>query len=78
MLKYTLLTINALIQTLVLLFLNVALFVLAILALFAGDFTMFVVLLSLNSILAHTAIPGAIKKNNDLAAEIRKQKQKLP
>lgn len=78
MLKYTLLAINALIQTLVLIFLHVTLFVLAILALLAGDFTMFVVLLSLNSILAHTAIPGAIKKNNDLAAEIREYNQKLP
>lgn len=76
MTKYTLLTINALIQTLVLIFLNVALFVLAILALFAGDFTMFVVLLSLNSILAHTAITGTTKRNRELSDEIRNSRDR--
>ena len=71
MLKYNLLAINALIQTLVLIFLNVALFVLAILAIFSGDFTMFVVLLSLAYILAHTAVTGATKYNNELSASIK-------
>lgn len=66
MLKYTLLAINALIQTLVLIFLSVALFVLAILTLLAGDFTMFVVLLSLNYILAHTAVDGTTKRTQEL------------
>lgn len=74
MLKYSLLTINAIIQTIVLIFLNVALFVLAILALLAGDFTMFVVLLSLAYILTHTAVTGETKYNNDLADEIRRYK----
>ena len=71
MTKYTLLAISALIRSLVLIFLYVALFVLAILALLAGDFTMFVVLLSLAYILAHTAIPGATKHNNDLSDSIK-------
>lgn len=70
MLKYTLLSINALIQSFVLIFLNVALFVLAILALLAGDFTMFVVLLSLAYILTHTAVTGATKQNRELSDAI--------
>ena len=72
--KYTLLAINALIQALVLIFLSVALFVLAILAIFSGDFMMFVVLLSLNYILTHTAVTGATKQSRDLSDEIRKHK----
>lgn len=74
MTKYTLLAINALIQSLVLIFLNVALLVLAILAIFAGDFTMFVVLLSLTYILVHTAVNGAAKHNRDLTDEINRFK----
>lgn len=74
MTKYTLLAINALIQALVLIFLSVALFVLAILTLLAGDFTMFVVLLSLNYILTHTAVTGATKQSRDLSDEINKSK----
>ena len=74
MTKYTLLAINALFQALVLIFLTVALLVLAILAIFAGDFTMFVVLLSLNYILTHTAVTGAAKHNRDLTDEINRFK----
>lgn len=74
MTKYTLLAINALFQALVLIFLTVALLVLAILALLAGDFTMFVVLLSLDYILTHTAVTGATKRNRELSDEINKFK----
>lgn len=66
MAKYTLLAINALIQALVLIFLTVALLVLAVLALLSGDFTMFVVLLSLNYILTHTAVTGTTKRTREL------------
>ena len=75
MLKYTLLAINALIQSVVLIFLDVALFVLAILAIFSGDFTMFVVLLSLSYILAHTAVTGATKNINELSGSINEFKR---
>ena len=74
MAKYTILAINALIQSFVLIFLDIALLVLAILAILAGDFTMFVVLLSLAYILAHTAIPGAAKHNRDLTDAINEHK----
>ena len=67
MTKYTLLAINALIQAVVLIFLNVALVVLAIIAIFAGDFTMFVVLLSLAYILTHTAVTGTTKRTRELS-----------
>lgn len=75
MFKYTLLSINAIIQALVLIFLSVALLVLAILALLAGDFTMFVILLSLNYILTHTAVTGATKQNRELSDEIAQVKR---
>ena len=74
MAKYTLLVINALIQAVVLIFLNVALFVLAVIAVFAGDFTMFVVLLSLAYILSHTAVVGATKRSHELADAINEFK----
>lgn len=70
MIKYSLLALNALIQTLVLIFLSVALLVLAVIAIFAGDFTMFVVFLSLAYILTHTAVVGATKRNHELADSI--------
>ena len=63
-------SINVLLQMLVLVFLNVSLFVLAIIAIFAGDFTMFVVLLSLNYILVHTAMAGAAKHAMAFADEL--------
>ena len=42
-------------------FLNISLIVLAIISIIGGDFTMFIVLLSLSYILAHTALVRAAR-----------------
>lgn len=62
-------SIFAIIHGLFLIALSITLFVLAIMALFSGAFTTFVIYLALNSILSYTALRGATQDMKDLTAE---------
>lgn len=64
-------SINDFLQALVLIFLHIALLVLAIIALVGGDFTMFVVLASINYILIYTAVTGLTKRIGELSEETK-------
>lgn len=64
-------SINNFLQALVLIFLHIALFVLAVIALFNGDFTMFVVLASINYILTYTAVTGLTVRIDALSKEAK-------
>lgn len=49
-------SVNVVVQMFIVIFLNVSLLVLSLISLIGGDFTMFIVLLSLSYVLAHTAM----------------------
>lgn len=68
------LSINSFLQALVLIFLHISLFVLSLIALFNGDFTMFVVLMSINYILSYTAVPGLTARIDALSKDVTEYK----
>ena len=64
-------SIAVLIHGLFLMALSITLLVLAVIALFSGAFTTFVLILALDCILGYTALRGATEDMNKLSAQLR-------